>query len=116
MESRSDGTSPNKAHMPTIVEKYATGAITGTYSMDEEKCALFVSTFFPTKPLALPPFPGDKGPFQTPLPFVLLSVGLVCKTILKTSPHKALGLDKIPNIILHKNVAVIALLLHKCLS
>ena len=31
------------------------------------------------------------------------------------SPHKALGTDKIPNIMLHKTVTMLALLLHKCL-
>jgi len=35
--------------------------------------------------------------------------------ILKTSPHKAPGPDKIPNFVVHKTIITIALLLHKCL-
>ena len=71
--------------------------------------------FFPPKPAALTPYHGNKGPFPQPLGFTPLPVSLICKIILKTHPHKAPGLDKIPNIILHKTVHVIAPLLHNCL-
>jgi len=108
-------TDGSMAHIPTIVEKDTASAIMGTYTTEEEKCALLIGTFFPLKLVALPPFPSVKGPFPTPLPLTHPSVSLISKTILKMSPYKAPGPYKIPNVVLHKTITTLAPLLHKCL-
>jgi len=67
--------------------------------------------FFPPKPPPLPNYLVMR-PHHLPICFHTLPMNLIRKSILKTRLHKALGPDKIPNIILWKMIDILVPILH----
>ena len=106
----SDGST---THILTLVDRALDGTVMKKYTTDMEKQEVFIRIFFPPKPPPqLPNYPGDKGPHPLPICFHMPPMNLIRKSILKTHLHKALGPDKIPNIVLQKVVNILAPILH----
>jgi len=109
----SDGST---TRIPTLVDRALDGTVTWKYTTVVEEQEVFIWIFFPPRPAPLPTYPGDEGPLPSPISFHMPPVNLIRKVILKTHLHKALGPDKIPNIVLCKVIDVLAPILHSCLN
>ena len=99
--------------IPTLFISSPADTSISEYSTPEDKWSLFASTFFPLKPTQVKSMPDDDNPFACPLPFSPPSAAQVQKCIL--NPHKALGPDYIPNLVLHNAINIFTPLLHSCL-
>lgn len=107
----SDG---SKTHIPSLVKKHADGSQT-TASTDDDKCQLLQETFFPPRPIDLPPTPQDFNPIPKPLDFTEPTQHRIRKRIQRLRPYKAPGPNGIPNVVFMKCADVLAPMLHRIL-